>query len=299
MQTIVVVGGSGFIGQHVIRSLVWRGHEVYATHSASKPAPFINQVHWLACDLAGPQPVKSWPGRCDTLIYLAQSRKHRHFPEGTAEVAGVNVHGLCHALDYAAQAGVRRFLLASSGSVYNSETPLSSEEEAFAPQAARSLYAASKLAAETLVSPFAKLFATIVFRMFMPYGPGQSADRLFPQLLDKLRKHQPILLHGADGFHANPIAVADVLEAVLRSLFLEQSATLNLAGPEVLTLRQIGETMGRVVGIAPRFETQPGAAPHFVGDTTRLSQVLGWSPGIRLESGLHLWLPEKTYSLAG
>ncbi|MCI0640038.1 MAG: NAD(P)-dependent oxidoreductase [Gemmataceae bacterium] len=299
MQTIVVVGGSGFIGQHVVRSLVWRGHEVYATYSPGKLPPYINQVHWLACDLAGPQPVKSWPERCDTLIYLAQSRKHRHFPEGTAEAGGVNVHGLCHALDYAARAGVRRFLFASSGSVYDSAAPLSSEDEAFAPQATRSLYAASKLAAEMLVSPFAKLFATVVFRIFMPYGPGQSADRLFPQLLDKLRKDQPILLHGADGFHANPIAMADVLEAVLRSLALEQSATLNLAGPEVVTLRQIGEAMGRVLGIAPRFDTQPGPAPHFVGDTSRLAQVLGWSPGIRLESGLQLWLPEKTYSLAG
>src|SRR5262249_24542281 len=133
----------------------------------------------------------------------------------------------------------------------------------------RNYYVASKLAAEVLLGPYAAALPVIVLRLFMPYGPGQNADMLFPQLLAKVRAGKPIHLHGPDGLRSNPVAVADVAEAFARCLALDRSTTLNLAGPEAFTLRQIGETMGRMVARPPVFEIlENQTPPNYVGDRT-------------------------------
>jgi nucleoside-diphosphate-sugar epimerase len=75
---------------------------------------------------------------------------------------------------------------------------------------------------------------------------------------------------------------------------LQSSETLNLAGPEEWTLRGIGETIGKVLGVQPRFEVQTGAtAPCVVGDISRLRQVLGWAPAVSFGDGMRLWLGES------
>jgi nucleoside-diphosphate-sugar epimerase len=67
---------------------------------------------------------------------------------------------------------------------------------------------------------------------------------------------------------------------------------LNVAGPAEWTLRGIGATIGRVLGIEPRFEVQAGTPPRLVGDVSHLQSVLGWAPGVSLLDGLRVWLQE-------
>jgi nucleoside-diphosphate-sugar epimerase len=115
---------------------------------------------------------------------------------------------------------------------------------------------------------------------------------LLSQLVNRVRYGQPITLQGDDGMRINPIWAGDVAEAFQRCLGLESSATLNVAGPAEWTLRGIGATIGRVLGIEPRFEVQAGTPPRLVGDVSHLQSVLGWAPGVSLLDGLRVWLQE-------
>src|SRR5262245_19785956 len=79
-QTIMVVGGSGFIGQHVAAALSASGHKVYATHGAGRPVPSISAVTWVPCDLCSSTATDVWPKDCQAVMFLAQAREHREFP---------------------------------------------------------------------------------------------------------------------------------------------------------------------------------------------------------------------------
>jgi nucleoside-diphosphate-sugar epimerase len=293
MQTILVIGAAGFIGKHLVRRLASAGHTVHATHRPGKRPP-LPGIHWLAADLSRAEDVTGWPAYCDTVVYLAQSRHWRNFPESARDVFGVNVQGLMQAAWYAQQVQAGRFIYASTGSVYSQQRQAAVETDACDLQEPRSFYVACKLAGEVLLGPYQSLFSVVSLRLFMPYGEGQGADMLLPRLVKCVREGSPIKLHGQGGLLANPVAVTDVVETIDRCLTLEASATLNVGGPEQLSLRQIGNTIGKVIGREPVFEVQPEAtAPVLVGTTTLLEQTLGWRPATRLEVGLREWLARR------
>ena len=288
---VLIIGASGFIGRHVVSRLAKQKYHVYATHLPTEVPLAIPGVDWIPCDLAEHDAMSAWPPQCESLIYLAQSPKWRDFPVGAIDVLEINLAAVVRSAEYARQAGVQRFIFASTGSVYDQVAKAACENDPVIVGAPRRFYDATKLAAEVLLGPYSELFAVVVLRLFMPYGSGQDANMLMPQLVRRVRETEPILLHGKDGLIANPVAVSDVAEVLERCLQLRQSATLNVAGPASLTLREIGECIGRVLGISPRFvEQTEQSAPVIVGDTTAMKTIFEWCPQITLESGLRLWL---------
>jgi len=289
---VLVVGGTGFVASHTLPRLIGGG-DVYATCRHSAPPPATAGVQWLPGDLAGSDPTENWPSRCETVIYLAQSRAWRRFPEGAADVFDVNVRGVFHAAEYARHAGAARFIFASSGSVYGpSATPVR-ERDRFDVTEPKQFYSAAKLAAELLLGSYASLLHVVILRLFVPYGDGEASDMLIPQLVRRVREGEPILLDGKDGLQINPVAVSDVAETIHRCIGLRASAVLNVAGPEVLTLRQVGHDIGTVVGREPRFEHRAGEAQMLVGDTGSLRGALGWAPRTTFKDGLRAWLGSK------
>jgi nucleoside-diphosphate-sugar epimerase len=291
VNRVLVIGGGGFIGGHLLRRLS-ASASVFATcRPGGTTPPAIIGVSWLPSDLSASDANRTWPAEVDAVIHLAQSRAWRRFPEGAEDVFAVNVAGVFQAAEYARVAGARRLIYLSSGSVYPASPNLLAEDQAFEIPGSRQFYPSAKLAAEALLAAYRSQFAVVSLRLFVPYGEGQSPDMLFPQLVRRVKSGEPIMLSGADGFRLNPVAIADVVEAIVRCTALERSDTMNVAGPEVLTLRQIGESIGEVLGIAPRFDVRPqGAVADIVGDTTRLLRTLEWAPTWRLADGLRDWL---------
>jgi UDP-glucose 4-epimerase len=299
MGKILIVGGSGFIGLHTARCLASAGHVVWATHSPGSRPPYADGVSWLGVDLTGPNIASGWPASCDAVIYLAQSRNYRNFPDCADEIFAVNLSALHQTALYALRCAAKCLLVGSTGSVYSNRMLPAQETDVIDIKAGRSFYAASKLAAEVLLGPYAEVMCIVQLRIFMPYGPGLNPDMLFPQLIRRVQTGQPIYLHGEDGMRVNPVAVADVAETFRRCLTLNRSETMNLAGPEVWTLREIGLTLGKVMNLTPRFDKQIDVqAPVVVGDVGRLRRLLGWAPRISLEDGLRSWFQEASANSA-
>jgi nucleoside-diphosphate-sugar epimerase len=288
-RSILVVGGTSFIGRHLLPRLVASRARVTATCRAAAARPAIAGVEWLETDLTADHPAAHWPSRCDAVIYLAQSHEWRQFPAGATDVFDVNLRGVFRAAEYSRAAGADRFIFASTGSVYG-EAESTIERQAFDIATPRHFYVAAKLSAELLLASYAALMHVVVLRLFVPYGAAQDPGMLMPQILRRVRDGEPVYLDGADGLRANPVAAGDVAEAFARCLDLDASATLNVAGPESLTLREIATRMGEAVGRAPRFEPRDGVPANLVGDVAALSAALGWTPQVTVAEGLRQWL---------
>src|SRR5262245_33715992 len=196
MDTAFVIGGAGFGGRHLVRHLAAHGLRVLATCRPGSAPPTGTGVEWVPSDLASAEPARGWPRRYDVVVYLAQSANWRDFPAAADDIFRVNVCALQQTAEHARQAGAKRFVHLSTGTVYSQTREPAREDEPIRPEAPRSFYAATKLAAELLLGPYSASFGVTQLRLFMPYGSGQNEKMLLPTIAAKVRSGTLVDLHG-------------------------------------------------------------------------------------------------------
>jgi UDP-glucose 4-epimerase len=282
---ILLTGASGFIGVRVARRLA-AAHQVYCVvrrADALVPA----QANSIVFDLAAPGHGRlsdALPGRIDAVLHLAQSRHYREFPEQAGAIFAVNTAATAALLEYAAEAGAARFVLASTGTVYE---PYGGRLAEDAPVAPVSFYSATKLAAEALLQGWRSRLGCCALRLFFPYGPGQTG-RLVPQLVERIRSKTAVTLDGGgDGLVLAPTFVDDIAAVFEAALDGEWNGIFNVAAPHPVSLRHLAEEIGRVIGVEPRFIPSGAAqAPRIVPELGRLSECYDMSRFRPLAVGL-------------
>jgi UDP-glucose 4-epimerase len=274
MQKVLLTGSSGHLGARALEMLRAR-YEVHAIVRA-RPTAVCPDVTYHEVDLSRDWSPQSLPDRMDAVIHLAQSRNYRDFPAKALETFQVNTGSTAMLLDYARQAEVTRFVLASTGGLYQ-PSPLVIDEKTpvIPPQGMLAHYFRTKLSAELLAESYSTLFDVTVLRPFFIYGPGQSGDKLIARLVTSVRERRLIQLHGDDGLKINPIHVDDAAELLLALLQTNGSRTLNVAGPDVVSIRQIAEEAGQSLDIAPVFERTGSVGEMLVADHRPVSTLLG------------------------
>jgi nucleoside-diphosphate-sugar epimerase len=109
---------------------------------------------------------------------------------------------------------------------------------------------------------------------------------LIPRLINRVRNGEPIQLQGEDGIRINPTHVSDAVTATVRALELNASHTVNVGGPDVLSMREIGLEIGRALGREPIFTADPNATPrHLSGDISKMCELLA-PPRVSFAVGL-------------
>jgi nucleoside-diphosphate-sugar epimerase len=268
---VLVAGATGFVAGAVVPRLLREGHQVVAAgHDAARLERFAGAER-LVLDLRRPDFAEQIPPDLDAIVHLAQA--NAPFPQGAGDLFAVNVASVQRLLEHARQRGLRRFVYASSASVYGSgERPWRETDPTEGP----GYYAATKQAAERLAWAYAEEFPVVILRLVTPYGPGQQ-NRLVPGLISRVQDGRPVSLREGGRPRMNPIFVEDVAEVfaqALRQPAPPASAAINVGGDEVLSIREMAETIGRVTGREPVFEEAPGASGgDVVVDTARLRQV--------------------------
>lgn len=280
----MVTGASGFVGRALCKTLSGQGHDVIGLTRSGSGVPFGTA---LQCDLAAPFDVSRLPDGCDAIVHLAQSSHFREFPDGARDMFEVNIRVTFELLEFARQLGVKRFVYASSGGIYGQGTEAFSDRHPLVMANSLGFYLSTKLVGELLVENYDTFFKTATLRIFFAYGPTQQSDRLIPRLLNNVLQGRPIMLQGETGLSINPIYIDDVVEIMIRAIETDEILKLNVAGEEILTLREIAETIGKVVGRAPKFDVRPAAqSPRLVGDTSRLLGKLRHKPKICFSEGV-------------
>lgn len=283
MGRILITGATGFVGARLLARLVGHG-EVWAL---SRRRPAGSGVRWLQQDLAAEVWTAALPERIDAVVHLAQSGNFRDFPAKAVEIHAVSAGTTMRLLDWAVRAGATQFVLASTGGLYGAGTSPARESDPL-PDFTGPLgfYFATKRASELLVEQYSRLLNGAILRYFFVYGSGQPQQMLMPRLVGSIAAGSPIQLQGEDGIRINPIHVDDAVRAIERCLELNNSGLFNVGGPDVASLREIAEIVGRKLGRSPEFVVDEGARPnHLVADIERMSRELG-APSVGLEVGI-------------
>lgn len=281
---LLVTGASGFIGCHLVRRLAER-HTVFVAVRPEGPStvPSTGDVTAIPWNLREPAPRQALPDRMDGIVHLAQSRRHREFPETALDMLNVNVTAAVHLADYARRAGARHFCLVSSGSVYEPYDGDLTEGSALHPT---SFNGASKRAAELLTGVYRSLMPVFIPRLFFPYGPGQT-DRMIANLIDQVRDGLPVTIDAqGEGPWISPVYVDDVVDILVSGIEERWDGIVNVAGPEAINLHGLGTLIGRILGRTPQFQRADRTPLTIVPDLTKLKALYPLDRLTGIETGL-------------
>lgn len=290
MNKVLITGGSGLIGQSLIPKLA--AH--FDVISLGKTSPNGPIKEHIVLDLASDWSDEVLPSDIDAVIHLAQSAYFREFPEKSENVFQVNTLSTLKLLNYAQKAQASKFMYASSGGVYGKGNESFVEDTPIISNNKLGFYLGTKLCSEVLVESYASFFDVDIMRFFFVYGEQQRETMLIPRLLNAVIAGDPITLQGEGGIKINPIYVEDASQAIVKLLSSKGSHQVNIAGAEVLSLKQIAEIIESKVHHKPSFKHVEGEPQHLIGDASKMNKLLGkpqtsFSQGIdRLLSKLSL-----------
>ena len=270
---VAVFGAAGFIGRHLCRDLATRGEllafDVEARDDLGFPCREAD-VLAAAPDLTG----------VDAVVYLSQSPHYRAFPERGDHLFGVNVVGALRVVHEALRAGASRLVYASTGSVYAPSFEPLAEDAAVRRD---DPYALSKSTAEDALRLVGGEMATCCVRLFGVYGPEQQT-MMVPAIAQRVRERQAVTLaphpdraDDRDGLRISLTFVHDLVPILGRLLAtdVELPATLNVAPPEAVSIRQLACAIGEQLDLEPLFEPAPQPrTTDLIADTSRLDELL-------------------------
>lgn len=258
MAKILLTGATGFIGRTLLPRLVSADHDVACP--VRVPSSIAGTgARSIKMDLSAAVDVGRLPESIDAVILLAQSPRYRDFPDGVSDMTSVNVSATASLLAWAYAVGCGRAVLASSGNVYEPYDRGFAEETPINPD---SYYAATKAAAEKLLFGYRNIMKVSALRLFFPYGPGQTA-RVIPRLIEAIRDGNPVTLAGSkDGIKLTPTYVDDVADVFVAALEEEWEGAVNVASPEVVSMRNLARMIGGLIGKPPIFDQLGGEEPR-------------------------------------
>jgi nucleoside-diphosphate-sugar epimerase len=301
MARYLVTGGAGFIGSNLVRALLARGEEArvldnFATGKRENLKPFEGRISLLEGSVDDPDLVERAMEGVDYVLHQAALPSVQRSVESPLASHAANMTGTLVLLDAARKAGVRRFVYASSSSVYGDSPRLPKEETH--PTDPLSPYAVGKLSGELYCRVFHRLHGleTISLRYFNVFGPGQSPDSLYaaviPRFITALKAGEPPVIFG-DGRQSRDFTYIDnVVQANLLACEAGKESSgeaFNIALGSRVTLLELLEQMAslRGKGVAPRFEpARKGDVRDSLADIRKARRLLGYRPGVSLEEGL-------------
>ena len=299
----MVTGAAGFIGSHLCEALVARGDEVvgvdnfdpfYAREvkerniAALRRAPRFRLVEGDVA--ADPVPLDG----AAAVIHLAARAGVRPSLVDPVGYVDANVRGTACVLEAARRAGVARFVLGSSSSVYGDDTPAPFAETALA-AAPISPYAATKRAAELLAHSFAHLYPlrVVCLRFFTVYGPRQRPDLAIHRFTDQIARGLPVRMHGDGSSERDYTYISDAVEGILAALTLTEGTgafeVLNIGGGARVRLDRLIALIGAALSRQPSIEhhpDQPGDVRLTAADLRRAERALGYRPRVGIEEGI-------------
>jgi UDP-glucuronate 4-epimerase len=308
-MNVLITGGAGFIGSHLSQALLGQGHrvsiidelndfydpalklanlqEIRSTGAVSFHQADISDEERIPDILAAEQP--------DAIVHLAARAGVRPSLEQPLLYERANVHGTMVLLEACRRLGIRKFVFASSSSIYGiaNRVPFSEEDHLNLPI---SPYAATKIAGEKICYTYAHLYGlrVVCLRFFTVYGPRQRPDLAIRKFVDRIAAGRPIEVFGDGTSGRDYTYVADTVSGIVGALHYDCGYDVfNLGNAHPVSLNEMIATIETAVGRqavrAPSGE-QPGDVPITFADIGKAQRLLGYSPKTSFADGIRKFM---------
>jgi nucleoside-diphosphate-sugar epimerase len=299
---ILVTGGAGFIGSHIVDRLLDEGLKVrvldnLSTGEKKNLAQHKNKkmFQFIEGDIRNFDQVKKAVEGVDAAIHEAALVSVTRSVEDPQLSNDINVKGTINLLKACADLNVKRLVLASSCAVYG-DTEILPNHENLTPKPL-SPYAADKLANENYAKVFHKVYGleTVCLRYFNVYGTRQKPgpySGVISVFVNLLRENKPLMIAGDGKQSRDFVNVKDVVEANIKALSNAEAVgeVFNISTGKATTINKLAETLQQIMGkteLKPvHVEPRPGDIKHSYGDISKAKNILGYAPKIQLENGL-------------
>jgi NAD dependent epimerase/dehydratase len=304
-KKVLVTGAGGFIGSHLVESLVEKGCQVRAfVHYNSRndwgnleylPLPIKNNIEVISGDIIDHLSVKNAVNGCDIVFHLAALIGIPYSYLAPQSYVNSNVIGTLNIMQASLDFAVQKVVHTSTSEVYGTSiyTPIDEKH----PLQGQSPYSASKIGADKIVESFFLSFKLPVatLRPFNTYGPRQSARAVIPAILTQI-------LSGKQKIHLGSLApvrdlnyVKDTVEAFICICQSDRSLgeTINAGTGKGISIQELVENIvqmiGRDVEIATddkRVRPENSEVMELICDNTKAREIIGWQPRYKLKTGL-------------
>ena len=291
---VLVTGGAGFIGSHVVDKLQARGHEPRIFDLVQSPHHGA-EVETILGDLCDPDTARRAIDGCDAVVHLAALADVDEVVKDPARADRVNVHGTHVLLAAARDAGVGRFVYASTIWVYGDAAdpePVTEDTPLGLP---KHFYTATKIAGEHYTASYGELYGVewTILRFGIPYGPRARPTAVVPAFTAKALAGQPLTIAGDGTQSRRFVYVEDLADGVALSLAPEAANRVyNLVGHENTSVRAIARTIRDIVGDVKIVHVDGRAGDLRGGNVSgeRAARELGWEPTTPFDEGVRRYI---------
>ena len=303
MANYLVTGAAGFIGARTSQMLIEQGHTVVGIDNINdaydprlkeyrlKKLQALKRFKFHKRDISEKSVIGLFKDeKFDGVINLAARAGVRFSVENPWAFLESNISGTLNMLEVCRQFGCRKFILASTSSIYGENPPYPTPETASSSEPMQP-YAASKKGAEALAHSYHHLYDidVTVVRYFTVYGPAGRPDLAMFRFVQWIMEGRPVRIHGDGNQSRGFTYVDDIARGTIAALKPLGFEIINLGGHEVITINQLVEMIEELTGKQARVEYgPPNLADMFTNqaDVGKARRLLGWNPQVNLRQGL-------------
>jgi len=307
MNNILITGGAGFIGSHLVDHLLaqglWRVTVVDDFNDFYDPSIKLENVkthrsnpnfELVEADIRDPAALRRafTETNFECIVHLAARAGVRPSLKEPHLYLETNVNGTMNLLELARSSGTKQFIFGSSSSVYglNNKVPFSEDDPIFNPI---SPYAATKAAGELICHSYAHLYdmRIVCLRFFTVYGARQRPDLAIHKFAKLISAGKPIPVFGDGTTRRDYTYIDDIIAGVRAAIDYQQSKyeVINLGESRTVELRELISLLEDALGHRAEIDwqpSQPGDVPQTFADITKARRLLGYNPQTQIEEGI-------------
>jgi|GEM_PF-44608 len=296
---VLVTGGSGFIGSHVVDRLRARGHEPVIYDLRPSPWHAEGTVDTRLGSITDREALERALHSCDAVAHLAAVADVNDVHAEPEDAERVNARGTVAVLEAARRAGIKRIVYASTIWVYSDCAEDAVDEETLLP-APSHLYTSTKLAGELYCKAYQELYGIdyTILRFGIPYGPRAREAAVIPAFVGRALRGEPLTLAGDGSQSRRFVYVEDLADGVALAVGAladggpARNRVYNLASEENVTIRQIAQSVKEILGEVEivHTEARPGDFGGKVVCSKRAERELGWRAATPFSEGIRRYV---------